>query len=119
VLRSFDIWHITNAARAYDNDVYLVATNSVGPDAGGSYYFGHSVIVNPIAWQLPQAQGGEEIIAARLDPDPLRYVTWGSKSLQSFDHLEDRNLALYEEILKEARSRLSLGSASRRWGICS
>jgi len=59
LLRSFDIWYITNAAR-------------------------------------------------RLDPDPLRYVTWGSKSPQSFDHLEDRNLELYEGILRKARSRFKL-----------
>ncbi|MDY6878169.1 MAG: carbon-nitrogen hydrolase family protein [Chloroflexota bacterium] len=37
LLRSFDIWYITNAARAYDNHVYIVATNSVGPDAGGDH----------------------------------------------------------------------------------
>jgi predicted amidohydrolase len=109
LLRSFDIWYITNCARAYDNHVYVVATNSVGPDAGGSYYFGHSMIVNPIAWRLAQARGGEEIIAAKLDPDPLRYVTWGSKSPQVFDHLADRNLALYEEISREARSRFEIG----------
>jgi len=109
LLRSFDIWHLTNAARAYDNHVYVVATNAVGPDAVGSTYFGHSMIVNPIAWRLAQARGGEEIIAARLDPDPLRYVTWGSKSPQTFDHLADRNLALYEGILKEARSRFEIG----------
>jgi len=109
LLRSFDIWHITNSARAYDNHVYMVATNSVGPDAGGSYYFGHSMIVNPIAWRLAQARGGEEIIAAKLDPEPLRYVTWGSKSPQVFDHLQDRNLELYEEILQEARSRFEPG----------
>jgi predicted amidohydrolase len=109
LLRSFDIWHITNAARAYDNHVYMVATNSVGPDAGGSYYFGHSMIVNPIAWRLAQARGGEEIIAAKLDPDPLRHVTWGSKSPQVFDHLQDRNLQVYEGILEEARSRFELG----------
>jgi len=109
LLRSFDIWHITNSARAYDNHVYVVATNSVGPDAGGSYYFGHSMIVNPIAWRLAQARGGEEIIAASLDPEPLKYVTWGSKSPQVFDHLQDRNLALYEEILREARSRFEPG----------
>jgi hypothetical protein len=36
----------------------------------------------------------------------LRYVTWGSKSPQVFEHLEDRNLALYEEILQ--RSALSI-----------
>jgi len=109
LLRSFDIWYITNCARAYDNHVYVVATNSVGPDAGGSYYFGHSMIVNPIAWRLAQARGGEEIISAKLSPDPLRYVTWGSKSPQVFDHLQDRNLALYEEILQEARSRFEPG----------
>ncbi len=107
--RSFDIWYITNAARAYDNHVYLVASNLVGPDARGNYGFGHSMIVNPIAWRLAQARGTEEIIAARLDPDPMRYITWGSKSLQTFDHLEDRNLELYKGILKKARSRFEPG----------
>ena len=109
LLRSYDIWYITNCARAYDNHVYMVSTNMLGPDAAGNYYFGHSMIVNPIAWRLAQARGTEEIIAAKLDPDPLRYITWGSKSLQPFDHLEDRNLALYEEILKEARSKFEPG----------
>jgi beta-ureidopropionase len=113
LLRSYDIWYITTCARAYDNHVYVVATNSVGPDAGGSYYFGHSMIVTPIAWRLAQARGGEEIIAAKLDPDPLRYVTWGSKSLQMFDHLQDRNLELYKEALKEARSRFEPGQRLR------
>lgn len=113
LLRSFDIWNLTNCARAYDNHVYVIATNGVGPDAGGNYYFGHSMIVNPIAWRLAQARGGEEIIAARLSPDPIRYVTWGSKNLQVFDHLQDRNLELYEEILKEARSRFEPGKRLR------
>jgi predicted amidohydrolase len=107
--RSYDIWYITNAARAYDNHVYLLASNLIGPDAGGNYGFGHSMILTPIAWRLAQARGTEEIIAAKLDPDPLRYITWGSKSPQNFDHLEDRNLELYEEILKEARSRFEPG----------
>jgi predicted amidohydrolase len=113
LLRSFDIWNITNCARAYDNHVYVIATNSVGPDAGGSYYFGHSMVVNPIAWRLAQARGGEEIVSAKLDPDPLRYVSWGSKSLQVFDHLQDRNLELYEDSLKEARSRFEPGQRMR------
>ena len=107
--RSYDIWYITNAARAYDNHVYLLASNLIGPDAGGNYGFGHCMILNPIAWRLAQARGTEEIIAARLDPDPMRYITYGSKSLQNFDHLEDRNLKLYEGILKEARSRFEPG----------
>jgi len=107
--RSYDIWYITNAARAYDNHVYVVASNLVGPDACGNFGFGHSMIVSPIAWRLAQARGTEEIVSAKLDPDPLRYITWGSKSLQNFDHLEDRNLRLYEGILKEASSRFAPG----------
>ncbi len=116
LLRSFDIWQLTTSARAYDNHVYMVATNAVGPDAGGNYYFGHSMIVNPIAWRLAQARGGEEIVAAKLNPDPLRYITTGSTSLQVFDHLEDRNLELYEEILQEARSRFEPGKRLERRG---
>ncbi len=107
--RSYDIWYITNAARAYDNHVYFIACNLVGPDAAGNYGFGHSMILNPIAWRLAQARGTEEIIAARLDPDPLRYITWGSKHPQTFDHLQDRNLDLYEGSLKKARSRFEIG----------
>ena len=114
LLRSFDIWQMTNMARAYDNHVYVVATNAVGPDAGHNYYFGHSMIVNPIAWRLVQARGTEEIVAAKLNPDPLRYITTGSQGEQSFDHLEDRNLELYAEILREARSRFEPGRRLER-----
>jgi len=105
LLRAYPIWELTNRARAYDNHVYLAAANSVGPDAGGHYYFGHSLIVSPRADLLAVARGGEEIIAAELDPDPIRQVTLGSTAPMIFDHLEDRNLAAYEGILREGRSR--------------
>ena len=39
-----------------------------------------------------------------LDPDPIKRVTFGSPSPMIFDHLEDRNLAAYQGILKPARS---------------
>lgn len=105
LLRSFEIWEMTNRARAYDNHVYIVACNAIGPDAGGSYYFGHSMVVSPIAQVLALARGTEEIIAAELDPDPIRHVTYGARTPMIFDHLEDRNLAAYREILTPARSR--------------
>jgi len=105
LLRSFEIWELTNRARAYDNHVYMVACNGVGPDAGGNYYFGHSMIVSPIAQKLAQARGTEEIISAELDPDPIKRITYGSSSPMLFDHLRDRNLAAYRDILKPAHSR--------------
>ena len=105
LLRTFELWELTNRARAYDNHVYIAACNAIGPDAGGNYYFGHSMIVSPIARVLAQARGTEEIIAAELDPDPIKYVTYGARTPMIFDHLEDRNLAAYEGILTPARSR--------------
>ncbi|HET90938.1 MAG TPA: carbon-nitrogen hydrolase family protein [Chloroflexi bacterium] len=105
LLRSFEIWELTNRARAYDNHVYVAACNAVGPDAGGNYYFGHSMIVTPIAQVVALARGTEEIIAAELDPDPIKCVTYGARTPMIFDHLEDRNLAAYADLLTPARSQ--------------
>ncbi|ABR46916.1 Nitrilase/cyanide hydratase and apolipoprotein N-acyltransferase [Alkaliphilus metalliredigens QYMF] len=104
LLRSFEIWEMTNKARAYDNHVYVLGVNAIGPDAAENYYFGHSMIVSPIAQTLAQARGTEEIIAAKLDPDPIKYVSYGTRSPMIFDHLEDRNVKVYSEILQSGKS---------------
>jgi predicted amidohydrolase len=103
-LRSYDIWELTNLARAYDNHVYMIGVNAVGPDAAENYYFGGSMIISPIAQKLAQARGCEEIVSAVLSSDPLRYVTYGTRSPMIFDHLEDRNVGVYGEILSEGKS---------------
>lgn len=105
LLRSFDIWETTNKARAYDNHVYMIGVNAVGPDANDNYNFGHSMIVSPIAQNLAQARGVEEIISVELDNDPIKNVSFGTKSPMIFDHLEDRNLGVYEEAWQEAKSQ--------------
>ncbi len=105
LLRSFHIWELTNRARAYDNHVYMVACNAVGPDAGDSYYFGHSMIVSPIARVLALGRGSEEIIYAELDPDPIKKVSFGSTAPMIFDHLQDRNLEAYRTVNTPANSR--------------
>ncbi|MBF8984213.1 carbon-nitrogen hydrolase family protein [Lutibacter sp. B2] len=104
LLRSYEIWEVMNKARAYDNHVYLLGANAVGPDAGENYYFGHSMIISPIAQTLALARGSEEIIAAKLDPNPIKYVSYGTKTPMIFDHIEDRNVAVYKDILKEGKS---------------
>lgn len=105
LLRSFEIWEMTNKARAYDNHVYMLSCNAIGPDAGDNYYFGHSMIVSPIAQVLGLARGTEEIIAVELDPDPIKRVTYGARTPMIFDHLQDRNLEAYSNILQPATSR--------------
>ncbi len=104
LLRSYDIWNMTNHARAYDNHVYFIAVNAVGPDAANNYYFGNSMVINPIAQKLAQARGVEEIVSAKLDPDPMKYVTYGTKAPQIFDHIQDRNLESYKGILTAGKS---------------
>jgi len=100
LLRSADIWELTNRARAYDNHVFVIGTNATGADPAGTLYFGNSMIVSPIAEVLARASTYEQWVVATLDPDrALASLTPGSSVPQGFDHLADRNLALIKNHL--------------------
>jgi predicted amidohydrolase len=93
LLRSADIWELTNRARAYDNHVYVVGANATGADPAGVLYFGNSMVVSPIAEVLARAATHECWVSARLDPvTAMRSLTPGSSVPHVFDHLADRNL---------------------------
>jgi deaminated glutathione amidase len=93
LLRSADIWELTNRARAYDNHVFVVGANATGVDPAGVIYFGNSMIVSPIGEVVARAASHEGWVSARLDPSTaLRSLTPGSNVPQRFDHLADRNL---------------------------
>jgi len=95
LLRSADIWELTNRARAYDNHVYLVGANATGVDPGGVLYFGNSMVVTPVAEVVARAASHECWVSARLDPaTAMASLTPGSSVPQVFDHLADRNLEL-------------------------
>jgi deaminated glutathione amidase len=95
LLRSADIWELTNRARAYDNHVYVIGANCTGVDPAGVIYFGNSMIVTPIAEVVARAASHECWVSARLDPaTALVSLTPGSSVPQPFDHLADRNLEL-------------------------
>jgi deaminated glutathione amidase len=95
LLRSADLWELTNRARAYDNHVYVVGANATGTDPAGTIYFGNSMIVTPLAEVVARAASHEGWAAAQLDPErALASLTPGSNIAQSFDHLADRNLDL-------------------------
>jgi deaminated glutathione amidase len=102
LLRSADIWELTNRARAYDNHVFVVGANATGVDPAGVLYFGNSMIVSPIAEVMARAASHEGWVSARLDPaTALRSLTPGSNVPQRFDHLADRNLDLIRAHLDE------------------
>jgi len=95
LLRSADIWELTNRARAYDNHVFVIGANAVGIDPAGVLYFGNSMIVTPVAEVIARGSTHESWAAAVLDPDrAMASLTPGSSVPQGFDHLADRNLDL-------------------------
>lgn len=95
LLRSADLWELTNRARAYDNHVFVIGSNATGVDPAGTIYFGNSMIVTPIAEVVARAASHECWISAHLDPGTaLATLTPGSSVAQPFDHLADRNLAV-------------------------
>lgn len=105
LLRHYEIWESTNQMRAYENHVYHIAVNAVGSDAAGTTYFGHSIIVSPIAQTLALGHAGEDLVYAELDPDPIKRITFGADAPMLFDHLEDRNVKSYtKELFTPARS---------------
>jgi deaminated glutathione amidase len=117
-LRAADIWELTTRARAYDNHVYVVAPNAVGVDPGGYVYFGNSLIVGPTGEVLARGTSQPGWISATIGLDPMATISPGSSVRQGFDHLAERNLALYRrhrEVLEaEARSPFPLGNPDDR-----
>ena len=114
LLRSADLWELTNRARAYDNHVYVIGANATGVDPSGVIYFGNSMIVTPIAEVVARAASHEGWVSARLDPaTAMASMTPGSSVPQSFDHLADRNLDLLRKhadtLLGEAHSPFGHG----------
>jgi predicted amidohydrolase len=104
LLRSADIWELTNRARAYDNHVFVVGANATGSDPAGMLYFGNSMIVSPVAEVVARAASHQGWCSAHLDPaTAMATVTPGSSVPQRFDHLADRNLAMVERHLDDLR----------------
>lgn len=95
LLRSADIWELTNRARAYDNHVYVLGANAVGIDPAGVLYFGNSMIVTPTAEVVARGSTHESWVSAQLDPaKAMSALTPGSSVPQGFDHLAERNLTV-------------------------
>jgi predicted amidohydrolase len=94
-LRNFDIWSLTNRARAFDNHVFMVAANATGVDAAGRHYFGHSMIAAPNVTVPALGAASEDIVSAELNPSLMNSQTPGSSSARVFDHIRDLNTGLY------------------------
>lgn len=81
-------WRTLLMARAIENQMYVVACNRVG-DSGDTFFFGHSMIIDP--WGEIVAEGGEEetIVSGTLDSSLTDSVR------QRIPVFEDRRPNLY------------------------
>jgi predicted amidohydrolase len=89
-------WLILLRARAIENQMYVIATNQVGPeifdDGSETTYFGSSMIVDPLGNIIAQAaEDKEELLIADIDPDLPNLVR------NKMNVLEDRRPEVYRD----------------------
>ncbi|HLF95286.1 MAG TPA: nitrilase-related carbon-nitrogen hydrolase, partial [Planctomycetota bacterium] len=95
-------------ARAFENAIYYVFANSVGPQGGGKWSAGDSKIVGPDRSRLALADNAtESVIAAHLD---LSKAT-GKYARESLDH--PRFLAPHWKRMVADVRRRAAGSLAR------
>lgn len=87
-------WELVNAARSFDNVVYIASCNHSGTDRELSY-IGRSKISGPLGRPIAEAGEDEETIIATVDLSVLPELREGYYVL-----LKDRNPGTYEEIVK-------------------
>jgi len=76
-------WRVLAQARAIEDQAWVVACNGVGSHAGISLG-GHSIVVDPQGTIVAEAEGGETVLYADVEPEQA--VTWRT----AFPVLSDR-----------------------------
>lgn len=94
-------WETLLAARAIENQVYVVGVNRVG-SSGGIEFFGHSRLIDPWGNIVDGAGDREELVVTRLNPDTVQQVR---STLPSWQR---RRVELYARWLQtEAEGKLN------------
>ncbi|KAL1873821.1 hypothetical protein VTK73DRAFT_736 [Phialemonium thermophilum] len=93
-------WSLLGRARAIDNQIY-VALCSPARDMSATYHaWGHSLIVDPMAQVLTEAEEGETIVTADLDGDRIEEARSG------IPLRDQRRFDVYPDISKAEGLRL-------------
>ncbi len=90
-------WRILNAARAIENQIFVVCTNSCGR-AGKVHYGGHSALIDPWGRVLSEAGEEEEIVTGEIRPEETAAVR------QEIPVYRDRREELYRRVSEERES---------------
>ncbi len=65
-------WKNLLAARAIENQCYVVGVNRVGNDGNGIYHSGDSLVIDPLGTILYQAPEAASVYTITLDKEPLQ-----------------------------------------------
>ncbi|KAF5372975.1 hypothetical protein D9758_001777 [Tetrapyrgos nigripes] len=88
-------WELLQRARAVDNQVYFAMCSPARDMSAGYHAWGHSMVVDPMAKVLGEAQDGEEIVYVDIDPETFDSARAGIPVTQQrrFDVYPDVNAA--------------------------
>lgn len=97
-----DIWLKYLSARAYDNSLFVAATNLVGPCGEGQEFCGGALVLDPKGNVVAEDFGGREsILVADLDAALLNTIRRNeSPSMRHSFYLQFRRPELYGELLR-------------------
>nr|WP_312579911.1 carbon-nitrogen family hydrolase [Sedimentibacter sp.] len=82
-------WQILNMARAIENQMFVVCTNSCGK-AGETKYAGHSAIIDPLGEIIAECDNSEVILKGEINLDILNNIR------STINVYRDRNPELYK-----------------------
>ncbi|KAF5324889.1 hypothetical protein D9611_004411 [Ephemerocybe angulata] len=70
-------WELLQRSRANDNQVFVSMCSPARDMSAGYHAWGHSMVVDPIGKVIAEAQEGEEIVYADIDPKVLEETRSG------------------------------------------
>lgn len=77
-------WLALLKARAIENDMFIIGTNSCGND-GQTDYAGHSIVINPNCEVIGSLESEEDVLSVNID---INEVTKQRQSIPVFDNLK-------------------------------
>jgi predicted amidohydrolase len=86
--RRIHAWKTLLAARAIENQCYVVGVNRVGEDGKGHHYSGESMIVDPMGEVLYQKKEVEDVFTITLNKEHLESVREKLPFLKDADDFE-------------------------------
>jgi len=82
-------WKTLSAARAIENQSYVIAVNRIGADINGTAHSGDSAVISPLGEHIAQANAHEQsLLSVELDKEALIMYREKFKAAADWDNFE-------------------------------